>query len=98
MTKEKVITVHKDKEMTSSYSFTSRGVSRDPSRRRRLKIQNFFCISAAALKNLSRDRRRRLKIFHFSSTVGGGGDSKFSIFLRLSAAAAENDFLLSGDG
>jgi hypothetical protein len=51
-----------------------RGVSRRLHQRRRLKVFNFFCSSAAAFKN--------------SQVIGGGG-SKISIFFRLSAAAAE---------
>jgi hypothetical protein len=44
----------------------TRGVSRRLSRRRRLKIFNFFRPSAAAAKKLLGNRRRRLEIFWFS--------------------------------
>jgi hypothetical protein len=62
-----------------SSSVINRGVSRRLHQRRRLKIFNFFCSSAAAFKN--------------SQVIGGGG-SKISIFFRLSAAAAEIFFLI----
>jgi hypothetical protein len=51
----------------------ARGVSRRLSRRRRLKIFNFFRSSAAAAKNLLGNRRRRLGNFNFFLSVGGGG-------------------------
>jgi hypothetical protein len=50
-----------------------RGVSRRFSRRRRLKIFNFFRSSAAAVKNLLGNRRWRLGNFNFFLSVGGGG-------------------------
>jgi hypothetical protein len=45
-------------------------------------------------KTFFASQRRLSKIY---LAIGGGG-SKFFIFLRLSAAAAKNDFLPGGDG
>jgi hypothetical protein len=53
--------------------YTGRGVSRCLHQRRRLKIFNFFCSSAAAFKN---------------SQVIGGGALKILNFFELSAVAA----------
>ncbi len=70
---------HHPKNDFISVHVTNRGVSRRLSRRQRLKIFNFFCLSAAAAKKLLGNRRRRLENFNFFLSVGGGGWKLFVV-------------------